>query len=117
MLCPLLYLRRGDKMFYKVIYNNRIIDALDKLIFLKYQDKYNRMIFCEERDAQAIMSSDGKHIWHTKTLYNIPVDGYDTVELIKIDKYEYEELKKTNAKTSEEIIDEYNLLLLELGVI
>ena len=104
-------------MFYKVIYNDRIIDTLDKLVFLRYQQKYNRMILCEELEAQAIMSSDGKHIWHVKTLYNIPVDGYDTVELVEIDKYEYEELKRKNVKSPEEIIDEYNLLLLELGVI
>ena len=104
-------------MFYKVIYNNKVIDALDRLIFLKYQKKYNRMILCEEREAQAIMSSDGKHIWHEKTLYDIPVDGYDTVELVEIDKYEYEELKRPEVKSPEDIIDEYNLLLLELGVI
>ena len=104
-------------MFYKVIYNNKVIDALDRLIFLKYQKKYNRMILCEEREAQAIMSSDGKHIWHEKTLYDIPVDGYDTVELVEIDKYEYEELKRSEVKSPEDIIDEYNLLLLELGVI
>lgn len=104
-------------MFYKVIYNNKVIDVLDQLIFLKYQKKYNRMVLCEEHEAQAIMSSNGKHIWHEKTLYNIPIDGYDTVELIKIDKYEYEQLKVPRAKSPEEIIDEYNLLLLELGVI
>lgn len=104
-------------MFYKVIYNNRVIDVLDKLIFLRYQQKYNRMILCEEFDAQAIMSSDEKHIWHVKTLYNIPVDGYDTVELVEIDKYEYEELKRADIKSPEDVIDEYNLLLLELGVI
>lgn len=104
-------------MFYKVIYNNKVIDVLDKLIFLKYQKKYNRMILCDEYEAQAIMSSNEKHIWHVKTLYKIPVDGYDTVELVKIDKYEYEQLKAPKVKSPEEIIDEYNLLLLELGVI
>lgn len=104
-------------MFYKVIYNNKVIDVLDKLIFLKYQKKYNRMILCDEHEAQAIMSSDEKYIWHEKTLYNIPIDGYDTVELIKIDEYEYNKLKILNGETPEQIIDGLVLSLLEDGII
>lgn len=104
-------------MFYKVIYNNKVIDVLDKLIYLKYQKKYNRMILCEEREAQAIMSSDEKYIWHEETLYNIPVSGYDTVRVEQIDAYEYEQLKVLNLKTLEEVIDEYTLLLIDGGVL
>lgn len=103
--------------YYKVIKNNKVIDVLDKLIYLKYQKKHNRMILCNETEAQAFFSSDRKNIWHTETLYDIPVRGYDTVELIEIDIYEYKTLKTLNGKTPEEIIDEYNLLLLEMGVI
>lgn len=104
-------------MFYKVIYNDKVIDVLDHLIYVKYQAKYNRMILCEEREAQAIISSDEKHIWHEKSLYNVPVDGYDTVELQEIDKYEYDQLKLLNCKTLEEVLDDYTLLLINGGVI
>ncbi len=104
-------------MFYKVIYNDKVIDVLDHLVYLKYQAKYNRMILCDEREAQAIMSSDEKYIWHEKTLYKIPVDGYDTVRIEEIDEYEYNQLKLLNCKTPEEILDEYTLLLINGGVI
>ena len=71
----------------------------------------------DEEEAQAIYSSDGKHIWHEESLYLIPVGGYDTVRLEEIDEYEYEQLKVLNMKTPEEIIDAYTAMLLNDGVI
>lgn len=103
--------------YYKVVKNDKVIDVLDKLVCLKYQKKHNRMILCKETEAQAFFSSDRKKIWHAEILYNLPVDGYEEVELIKIDEYEYRQLKVLNMRTPESIIDEYNLLLLEMGVI
>ena len=104
-------------MYYKVIKDNKVIDVLDNLIYLKWQPKHKTMILTDENDAQAILSSDRETIWHEETLYRIPVDGYDSVRVEEIDKYEYEQLKVLNMKTPEAIIDEYNLLLLEMGVI
>lgn len=104
-------------MYFKVLKNNKVIDVLDKLVYLRYQEKHNRMVLCNESKAQAFFSSDRKNIWHAETLYDLPVEGYDVVELVEIDRYEYEQLKALNMKTPEEIIDEYNLLLLEMGVI
>lgn len=104
-------------MYYKVIKNNKVIDVLDKLVYLKLQPKHNTMVLSDENEAQAILSSDKNTIWHEKTLYEVPVSGYDTVELVEIDEYEYKQLMVLNMKTPESIIDEYNLLLLEMGVI
>ena len=107
-------------MFYKVIKDDKVIDILDKLVFLKYQEKHNRMIFCSEEEAQAILSSDGEHIWHEESLYHIPVSGYDTVRIEEIDEYEYSkhnQLRMLNEKTSEEIIDSFVLSLLNEGVL
>lgn len=104
-------------MYYKVIKDNKVIDVLDKLIFLKYQKKHNIMVICSESEAEAILSSDKQNIWHEETLYKIPVEGYDTVRLEEIDKYEYEKLKMLNYKTPEEIIDSYTLSLIEGGVL
>jgi len=104
-------------MFYKVLKNNRVIDVLDRLIFVKYLEKHKIMIVCDKSEAQAIISSDGKYFWHIPGLYNIPVDGYDTVNLVRIDEYEYNQLKVLNCKTPEEIIDEYTLLLINGGVL
>lgn len=104
-------------MYYKVIKNNKVIDVLDSLIYLKWQPKHKIMVLSGIDEAQAILSSDKNTIWHEKTLYNIPVDGYDEVIIEEIDEYEYKQLRALNMKTPEAIIDEYNLLLLEMGVI
>lgn len=104
-------------MYYKVIKDNRVIDVLDSLIYLKWQPKHKIMVLSDENEAQAILSSDKNSVWHEKTLYNVPVDGFDTVEIIEIDEYEYKQLRVLNMKSPEAIIDEYNLLLLEMGVI
>ena len=104
-------------MYYKVLKDNKVIDVLDHLSFVKYQEKHNIMVSCAKEEAQAIISSDGEHIWHVTGLYNIPVSGYDTVCLDEIDKYEYEQLKALNMKDPQSIIDEYTLLLIKEGII
>ena len=104
-------------MYYKAMAGDRVVDVLDKLVFLRYQPKNKIMVLCDESDAQAILSSDKKKIWHESTLYNIPVRGYDTVTLVEIDKFEYEQLRVLNYKTPQEIIDAYTLSLINEGVI
>ena len=104
-------------MFYKVIKDNKIIDVLDNLTYLKWEPKHKIMVLSDENEAQAILSSDKNTIWHEKTLYKVPVDGFDEVEIEEIDEYDYKQLKMFNCKTPQEIVDEYNLLLFELGVI
>ena len=104
-------------MYYKVIFNNRVIDVLDRLVYLKYQPRNNIMVLCDEFEAQAILSSDQRKRWHIEGLYDIPVDGYDTVVLEEIDKYEYESLKMLNLKSAEEIIDNFVMGLIEEGVL
>ena len=104
-------------MYYKVIKNNKVIDVLDHLAFVKYHKKHNIMIACDKSEAQAIVSSDGAYVWHIVGLYGIPVDGYDTVELINIDKYEYERLRVLNLRTPEEIIDAYTMELISGGIL
>lgn len=104
-------------MFYKVLKDDKVIDVLDKLIYLKYQPKHKIMILSNENEAQAILSSDKNSIWHEETLYRIPVDGYDTVTLKQIDEYEYKKLKTLNGKSPQEIIDDFLLSLIESGVL
>lgn len=104
-------------MFYKVIKNNKVIDVLDSLVYLKWQPKHKIWILSDINDAQAILSSDNNTVWHEKTLYNVPVDGYETVEIFEIDKFEYDQLKMLNGKTPEEITDAIILSLIENGII
>ena len=104
-------------MFYKVIKNNKVIDVLDNLIYLKWQPKHKIMVLCGINEAQAILSSDQNTIWHEESLYEIPVSGYDSVRIQEIDIYEYKKLKMLNGKTPEEIIDAYTLELLSGGIL
>lgn len=106
-------------MFYKVIKNDRVIDVLERLTYVKFQQKHKIMLWCEESEAQGIISSDGKYIWHLEHLYKFPVEAgnIDIVKLEVIDEYEYKQLKSLNMKTPEEIIDEYTLLLIKGGIL
>ena len=105
-------------MYYKVIKNNKVIDILDNLIYLKWYDKHKIMVLSDENNAQAVLSSDKETIWHEKTLYKIPVSGlFDTVEVVEIDEYEYKKLKALSLNTPEEIADAVILSLLESGII
>lgn len=104
-------------MYYKVLKNDRVIDVLDHLIYLKWEPKHKIMILTDENDAQAILSSDKNAIWHERTLYKVPVSGFDTVDIVEIDQYEYKQLKALNMSTPQEIIDEFVLSLLEGGIL
>ena len=104
-------------MYYKVIKDNKVIDVLDNLIYLKWQPKHKTMILTDENDAQAILSSSKDDVWHVKGFYKIPVDGYETVDIEEIDKFEYKQLKMLNLKNPQEIVDSVILALLEDGII
>lgn len=104
-------------MYYKVIKDSKVIDVLDHLVFVKYNEKNNIMVVCARNVAQAIMSSDCNYIWHAKGLYEIPVGGYDTVDVVQIDRHEYDQLKLFNLKSVSEIIDEYTMQLIEGGIL
>ena len=104
-------------MYYKVLKDNKVIDVLDHLTYLKWQDKHSIMVLSNEYEAQAILSSDNNTIWHEESLYEVPVEGFDTVRIEEIDKYEYERLKLLNGKTPEEIIDNFVLSLVQGGII
>lgn len=106
-------------MFYKVVKNNKVIDVLDKVIYLKWQPKHKIMVLSDINEAQAILSSDNETIWHEKTLYRIPTDEpkFDTVELVEIDEFEFKRLKTLNLSTPEQIIDSLILELISEGVI
>ena len=104
-------------MFFKVIKDNKVIDVLDHLIYLKWQPKHKMWILSDENEAQAILLSDKNTIVHERTLYNMPVDGYETVEILPIDEFEYRQLKMFNCKNLSEVLDEYTLLLIQEGII
>lgn len=104
-------------MYYKVIKDNKVIDVLNNLTYLKWQPKNKIWVLSGESEAQAILSSDGNTIWHEQSLYEIPVSGFDTVEVCEIDEYEYKQLKVLNMRSPEEIVDAFLLDLINREVI
>lgn len=106
-------------MFYKVLKNNKVIDVLDHLTYLKWQPKNKIMLLCGEGEAQAILGSDNNTIWHVEGLYDLPVEAgkYENVSIQEINQFEYKQLKIFNLKDLNEVLDEYTLLLIEEGVI
>ena len=42
-------------MYYKALKNDKVIDVLDHLSFVKYQEKHNIMVSCAKEEAQAII--------------------------------------------------------------
>ena len=106
-------------MYYKVIKNGKVIDILQNLLYVKYQQKHNMLVSCDQSKAQGIVSSDGQHVWHVNWLYCFPENfkEYETVILQEIEEDEYKQLRALNMKTPEEIIDEYTLLLIERGLL
>ena len=82
-------------MYWKVLKNNKLIDVLDRLTYLKYQVKNDLVLFTTINDAQLFLSSDEKHIWHAFSLRRLPtnVTKYETVELVEISEEEYELIK------------------------
>lgn len=103
--------------YYKVMKDGKVIDVLNNIHYVKYNKKHNRMFNSIMADAEAILSSDGNYAWHINTLLEIPVDGYDTVELEEIDVYEYNNLKMMNGHTYDEIVDSVILSLIEGGML
>ena len=102
---------------WKVIKNRKVIDVLDRLVYVRYQIKNKTLLLCDESEAEGVLSSDGKHAYHTISLRKFSVDIFDSVDIEAIDIYEYERLKTLHVKTPEEIIDNYTRELIERGIL
>ena len=79
-------------MYYKVIKNNEVVDILRNINYIKYQEKHKILILCDIKEAQAVLSSDGKCGWHIEGLYNFTLDNTE-YEIVEITEFEYEKLK------------------------
>ena len=100
-------------MFYKILKDGKVVDVSDRLKFMRWQEKFKRMIYCSMEEAQAIQSSDETMVWHEISLLPVPVPGYDTVEAVPIDEREYRSLRALNLSVPEDIIDAFVLTLVK----
>lgn len=84
-------------MWYKVINSdNLIIDVLDSLNYVKFQEANRILISCSQKDAQGILSSDQTKVWHVDSLpeFSSIAPSYSTVSIKEIDEETYLQLKQ-----------------------
>jgi hypothetical protein len=85
-------------MLYKVVNSdNLIIDVLDSLNYVMFQEANKLLLSCDERKAQGILSSDQTVVWHVDSFDEFPPTApiYNTVNISEIDEDTYNELKQS----------------------
>lgn len=103
-------------MYYKVIQNQKTIDILDSLKYVKYQLKHKTLLLCDKKEACGVLSSNGTTAYHTSEYLSFPCDDFQTVTIEEITKSEYDSLARLHLKTPEEIAQEIIMDLMERGV-
>lgn len=101
---------------YKILENNRIIDVMEDIKFIKYLPRSKRVITVDEKQANGCVSSNGDEIYHLLgTPYNF-AEARKTVRYERINAEEYERLTQEVKKNQdlETRIQELEAKLLEL---
>lgn len=85
-------------MFYKVVYNGEIIDALNDLQKVMYSPESRMILRCTDKNvAQGIISYDGEYIWHVEGWPQFPQDLAEvaaTVALAEITEEEFDSIRE-----------------------
>lgn len=88
---------------YKVVYKNVVIDILTKPIYCKYFVRSGRKIRTDETSANCIISSNNQETYHLAGRSPFMSERYKSVELVPIDKVEYDYLQ--SLKTENEALE------------
>lgn len=89
---------------YKVIFNNLIIDIMEKPRYTRFLPKSQRIVGTDRLAATGIMSSNGEEVYHWEGKTNNYPEKLKTVQLIKIEKEEFERLKSQKTEIKEETL-------------
>lgn len=104
--------------YYKLIKNDRVVDVLTHLEFVKWNERHSIPFRSDESDAEGFLSSDQTKIYTLPWYRHNPKHTFDVVDqMVEIDEDEYSQLKALNYKTPQEIIDAYTEQLLEGGIL
>lgn len=99
-------------MYYKVMKNSKPIDALQDLIFVKYQPKHKIYLLSSPAEAQGVLSSDGVYAYHDNTFERCD-EMVQVDEIVEIEKYEYDQLQYLQMRTYDEVVDAIVLSMIE----
>lgn len=89
---------------YKIIFNNLVIDIMEKPRYTRFLPKSQRVVGTDRLAATGIMSSNGEEIYHLEGKTNNYPEKLKTVQLIKIEKEEFERLKSQKTEIKEETL-------------
>ena len=89
---------------YKVVFNNLIIDIMEKPRYTRFLPKSQRIVGTDRLAATCIMSSNGEEVYHLEGKTNNYPEKLKTVQLIKIEKEEFERLKSQKTEIKEETL-------------
>lgn len=87
---------------YKVIFNNLVIDIMEKPRYTRFLPKSERVVGTDRLAATGVMSSNGEEVYHLEGKTNNYPEKLKTVQLVKIEKEEFERLKSQKTEIKEE---------------
>lgn len=88
-------------MYYKLLREGKIVDAVDGLDFVKFQKRNGIFLSCPEDQAQAVISSGGEKIWMLKEPEDERIADYPVVESCsEIGELEYLAIREALAGSS-----------------
>ena len=80
-------------MFYKLMYNNMVVDLLNEVRWVRYLSGAKRFVATDSQAANGVMGSDHDTVYHIfGKPYNFASE-LKTVEVVKIDALEYNRLQ------------------------
>ena len=89
---------------YKVIFNNLIIDVMEKPRYTRFLPKSGRIVGTDRLAATGLMSSNGEEVYHLEGKTNNYPEKLKTVQLIKIEKEEFERLQSQKTEIKEKTL-------------
>lgn len=93
-------------MFLKIVKDSTVVDAVEKLTYVRQNPRNKTIIICDPEFANGIVSSDGSAIWHLEGLPEFSSGNYETVVAIEVCEDEYNSIMKqlyAGEEVSEEV--------------
>ena len=80
-------------MFYKIIKDRTIVDAMETITYVRQNVRKKVIIACPREICNGIVSSDGTVFWHLEGQPQFIEGSFETVKIVEIEENEYNEIK------------------------
>ena len=82
-------------MYYKIICNNRVIDVIENIKFIKCLPKTKKIILVDFKQANGVMASNNDEIYH---LYGTPYTFEGEKKTVSIQEISFKEYEKLTSQ-------------------